>query len=92
MTNKINPLPIPAIHSNGSGVKNLTSNAMAVYEGLETTLAAMRLNRPHGRDYYTISDSALKDAQEAHSALETQIQAIADVYKDFILTVKYGES
>lgn len=91
MTIKIDPLPIPALHSNGSGTENLTNNAMAVYEGLQTTLDAMRLNRPHGRDYYTMGDSALKEAQTAHNALEAQIQAIADTYKAFILTVKYGE-
>jgi len=91
MTKKNETLPIPALHSNGSGIENLTNNAMAVYKGLKTTLDAMRQNRPHGRDYYPLGETALKEAQDANRALESQIQAIADAYKTYILTIKYGK-
>ena len=61
--------------------------AKEVYSALQSSLDAMRNARPHGRDYYTLGESALKEAQEAHRALETQIQAIADVYRDFALNI-----
>lgn len=87
MTTKNKSLPIPAIHSNGSGDRALRLQAKEVYRALQTTLEAMRRSRPHGRDYYTLGESALKEAQDAHGALEAQIQDIANVYRDFAVNI-----
>lgn len=87
MTQTIKPLPIPAIHSNGSGDRALKMQAKEVYRALQKTLDAMRQCRPHGRDYYTLGDTALKEAQDAHATLEAQIQAISSVYSDFAMNI-----
>ena len=73
-------LPVPCIHSNGSGERTLREQSKEAYRALQNALDAMRKCRPHGRDYYPLGDNALNEAQEAHRTLYAQVSEVSDAY------------
>jgi hypothetical protein len=76
-------LVVPIIHSNGSGKRNLRTQAADVYRDIEAALETMRRARPHGRDFYIggPDDPSLADAQEAFEDCEA---ALVDVREAFL--------
>ena len=80
MTDTMKTLPVPCVHTNGSGATALRDQAKDVYRAAHQLLDAMRQARPHGRDYYPLGANALKDAQDAHAAYEAMVYAVETAY------------
>jgi hypothetical protein len=74
-------LPIPTVHSNGTGAKGLRDQLIAVSRGLRSAMDAMGQAMPHGRDYYPQGDNALSDARKAHQDLIKQVSDIEKKYR-----------
>lgn len=58
---------VPTIHINGTSGPALLEQATGVLAALRIARDAMQSAAPHGRDYYTQGDDALRLALNAHT-------------------------
>jgi len=86
MSNAIT-LPVPTVHSNGTGQAGLVSQLKEARQALRVAVDAMRQAMPHGRDYYPQGDAALGPARDAHLAMIGQVKAIEDAYLELAVAI-----
>jgi hypothetical protein len=68
----------PTIHMNGDTAKTLTGQWKAVYTASNALLEALRLARPHGRNFYPQGEQAISIAQNEHQQREQAVLTIVE--------------
>ena len=74
-------MTLPTVHLNGTSVESLLEQNEHVLHSLYTTLEAMSLAAPHGRDYYPQGNEALGSAIEEHKTRVDLIQGLLVAYR-----------
>lgn len=76
----------PYVHLNGTSKEELLVQLRCARAAIETARDVLQLARPHGRDYYVISDTALKQAEGEHLSrmerLTSVLEEITEIYID----------
>ena len=71
-------LTMPRIHMNGTDAEGLIKQQLEVLAATDQLLAALRAASPHGRDYYPLGDTALRQARAEHDTRLKAVRMIAD--------------
>ncbi len=71
-------IQFPVVHLNGSGKANLREQFDTAVSLLEQASSALRLARPHARDYYPDGDAAYYVANDQHQARINAVENILD--------------
>lgn len=71
-----NKLIVPTVHLNGSGKKNLTENLKECWAAVDNAINVLRVNGPHGRDYYVQPEGALEEAIAQHRARMKKLEEV----------------
>lgn len=82
---KANGQQLPVINLNGTSAGALLEQANEVKSYLINAQAAMRLARPHGRDYQTAEAGAFELARVQFKVQEGSLQRVVDYFEALAL-------
>jgi hypothetical protein len=78
---------VPQIHMNGSGGKHLLEGYRAGIDALSEAIETINAITVHGRDYYTISDTAIIEAKAQHAEMLQELLSCKQFLKKIILGI-----
>ena len=81
------PIVIPVVHMNGDSRATLISQNRAVYDKAKDLLDALAEASPNGRNFYTISDDAMRQAVTEARARYAAVQAIKSDMETILVAI-----
>lgn len=87
MTDKPAKLRIPTVHLNGTSKNQLLEQLCSAIDAVHAAGRALANAAPNGRDYYTQSGDAIREATQQHEERMTKLRSVADDLEQIALAV-----